>query len=210
MKLQLSEWLFLLTGILLQIVTFALTGNGVLSFVSGLSGACSVVLCSQRKIWFYSFGFIQVITYIILVLQQRLYGAFLVNLFYLITMVVGLITWSRNYNAEEDQVEALQLTKRGWGITLITFVLGTIGAYFILRATNDTQPFMDAFSTVPAFIAQILMMLRYKEQWVYWLIVDATTLVVWLSVPGGPDWCMVIMYAFWILTCVYGFVKWSK
>ncbi len=207
LKLTLSEWLFLLEGILLQVVTFAITGGGILSFVSGLAGACSVVLCSQRKVIFYFFGFAQVITYSILVLQQQLFAQFLVQLFYLITMIVGVIVWLSNYNSDEDKVETRQLSPMGWAITAVAFVLGTAGGYLILRNTSDTQPFMDALSTVPAFIAQILMITRFKEQWIYWLIVDAITLVVWLN---AQDWCMVALYAFWIVTCFYGFIKWSK
>lgn len=207
LKLELSEWLFILAGIVLQIVVFAVAGGGWLSFVSGLAGICSVVLCSQRKISSFFFGFVQVITYTILVLQQRLYAEALVNVFYFVTMIIGLVTWLSNYNSEEAEVDALSMDGKGWLITILSFIFGTSVAYFVLKYTNDTQPFMDSISAVPAFIAQILMITRYREQWVYWLIVDITTLIVWINVK---DWCMIALYVFWIINCFYGYIKWSK
>ena len=207
LKLELSEWLFLLFGIVLQIVVYAIAGGGWLSFVSGLFGICSVVLCSQRKMSSFFFGFVQVITYTILVMQQKLYAEALVNVFYFVTMIIGLISWLSNYNSEESEVEARALSAKGWIISAMAFVLCTIGSYFILRATNDTQPFMDAVSAIPAFIAQILMITRYREQWAYWLVVNITTLIVWINVK---DWCMIALYIFWIINCFYGYVKWSK
>ena len=193
-RISLSELLFLLFGLVLQVVTYCLTGDSLLSFLCGMSGVCSVVLCSQRKVSSFLFGFFQVTTYMILAFRQRLYAEVAENVFYFVTMLVGLIIWLKNYNREESQVDARTLSGRLWMLTSSVFVVGTALTYWMLTKTNDSQPFMDALSSVPAFIAQILMITRYREQWIFWLVVDATTLILWVNVK---DWCMVAQFAFW-------------
>ena len=188
-KLKTFDWIFMLFGVLLQIVCFLFTHDAILSFICGLSGAINVVLCSQRKLSFYFFAYIQMFTYIV------------------ITTTIALFIWIKNYNKEEKEVEVRKLTKSGWLIYCIVFILGTILLYIILKCTNDPQPFLDSISTVPAFIAQILLMTRYREQWIMWLVVDIATLILWISIGNI---FMIMQYIFWIINCIYGYIKWSK
>lgn len=205
-----SKWFdygFILFGILLQVICYLFTKDGMLSFVCGLSGAINVVLCSQKKLSFYFFAYIQMFTYIVIIFQQRLYGELVENIFYVITTTIALFIWIKNYNKEEKEVEARRLSQRGILIYSSIFILGTLVLYCILSKTNDPQPFLDAVSTVPAFLAQILLMTRYREQWIMWLVVDIATLILWISIGNI---FMIMQYIFWILNCIYGYIKWSE
>lgn len=201
------DYMFMLLGILIQVVCFMFTGDDILSFICGLSGAINVVLCSQRKLSFYFFAYIQMFTYIIIILQQHLWGEFVENIFYVITTTIALFIWIKNYNKEDHTVESRKLSIQGYITYCTIFVVGTILLYIILLRTNDPRPFLDAISTVPAFIAQILLMTRYREQWIMWFIVDVTTLILWISVG---NMFMIMQYVFWIMNCIYGYIKWSK
>lgn len=205
-----SKWFdygFILFGILLQVICYLFTKDGMLSFVCGLSGAINVVLCSQKKLSFYFFAYIQMFTYIVIIFQQRLYGELVENIFYVITTTIALFIWIKNYNKEEKEVEARRLSQRGILIYSSIFIIGTLILYCILSKTNDPQPFLDAVSTVPAFLAQILLMTRYREQWIMWLVVDIATLILWISIGNI---FMIMQYIFWILNCIYGYIKWSE
>ena len=206
-KLKTFDWLFMVFGVLLQIICYIFTGDGLLSFICGLSGAINVVLCSQRKMSFYFFAYIQMFTYIVIIFQQHLWGELVENIFYVVTTTIALFMWLKNYNKEEKQVEAKKFTPINWLVTCIGFAISTILLYTILLKTNDPKPFLDAISTVPAFIAQILLMLRYREQWILWLIVDIATLILWISIGNI---FMIAQYVFWIMNCIYGYIKWSK
>ena len=204
-----SKWFdygFILFGILLQVICYLFTKDGMLSFVCGLSGAINVVLCSQKKLSFYFFAYIQMFTYIVIIFQQRLYGELVENIFYVVTTTIALFIWVKNYNNEEKEVEARKLSQRGILIYSAIFVIGTLVLYGFLLRTNDPQPFLDAVSTVPAFLAQILLMTRYREQWIMWLVVDIATLILWISIGNI---FMVMQYIFWILNCIYGYIKWG-
>lgn len=196
---------FLSLGVLLQLLVYNLTGGSILSLISGACGIASVVLCSQRKISFYWFGFIQLITYVVICWDEKLYGEIGENAFYFVTMLYGLYHWDINYDKMADEVKTRKLNAEQmlWvttGTTFATFLL-----FCLLQNTNDSQPLVDSITTVPAFVAQILMILRYKESWYYWLIIDVGSIIMW-SIAG--NWCMVTQFVFWTANCIYGLKKW--
>jgi len=51
------------------------------------------------------------------------------------------------------------------------------------------------------------MIKRYKEQWIWWLIIDVLCIKLWF-VAG--NWSMVAMYVAWTINCIYGWYNWSK
>ena len=61
--------------------------------------------------------------------------------------------------------------------------------------------------SIPAIFAQIFMILRYREQWIFWLIIDLATILLWYR---SGNWCMVSQYVFWSINCIYGWILWSK
>ena len=197
--------LFILFGVAVQLVVYFVTGSPLLSLISGIFGVVSVVLCSNRKVSFYIFGFIQLITYVILCLEQKLYGEIAENVFYFVTMIYGMFHWSNHYNDETQKVDTRNLNKLQRNLVFIGTALLTLGLYDILIATDDTQPFVDAVTTIPAFVAQILMIKRYKDSWYYWLIIDVGSIIMW-AIAG--DWCMVAQFVFWTANCIYGLKKW--
>lgn len=198
-------FVFMLFGVGIQFLVSVITGGSDLSLVSGICGIISVVLCSQRKMMFYLFGFVQLFTYVVLCLQQRLYGEIAENAFYFVTMLIGIYHWVRHYNEEETVVETRKLNVEQKMWTAIGTLIGTFALFNVLSATDDTQPFIDAVTTAPAFVAQTLMILRYKDSWIYWLIIDAGAIPMWII---AGDWCMVAQYVFWTANCIYGFKKW--
>lgn len=206
-KLKTFDWLFMLFGVLLQITCYIFTGDSLLSFICGLSGVINVVLCSQKKLSFYLFAYIQMFTYIVIIFQQHLWGELVENIFYVITTTIALFIWIKNYNKEEKEVIARKLSKQDWLLCCSIFIVSTILLYIILLKTNDPNPFLDSISTVPAFIAQFMLMFRYREQWIMWLIVDIATLILWISIGNI---FMIAQYIFWIMNCIYGYIKWSK
>lgn len=203
-----AGFLWLVTiGCIMQLVAFIITKCSYISFISGTAGVLSVVLCSEKKISMYIFGFIQLLTYVYLCLQQNLYGEIFENIFYFVTMIIGVILWQRNYNEEKCEVVIRRLNFMdmlfiGLNITILSLPLGGI-----LSNTNDTYPYLDAFSTIPAFAAQILMILRYREQWWCWIIVDILTCILWIKLG---NWCMVAQYVFWTANCIYGLKNWKN
>ena len=198
---------FITVGIATQLIAYAVANDGWLSLISGITGILAVVLCAERKLSFYVFAWIQLITYVILAYEQRLYAELASNAFYAITMIFGMFIWFKNAGKNKSEVTARHLSKRASmlinGANLAFIVLTWL---YLKNYTDDTQPFIDSLTTIPAIIAQILMILCYREQWWYWLIIDIASIYMWYV---ADNWCMVMQYIFWSANCIYGTIKWK-
>lgn len=203
-----TTWFFLILGLLVQVLTFVLMPDNPISLVSGMLGICSVVLGAQGNILTFVFGFAQVATYTYLCCIERFYAEIAINIYYFITMIYGVYCWRNRLSNNSLQVQTRHLSIKliAWGMLLIALFSWLTG-WLLARFTDDPQPYMDAFTTVPAIAAQLLMVLAYREQWYLWLVVDVLAVVMWLR---AENYCMAAQYVFWCVNCVYGYIQWTR
>lgn len=203
-----SMWLFLVTGLLVQIITFCAVPHNPWAMVSGMLGICSVVLGAKGNILTFFFGFAQVGTYTYLCCVEHFYAEIAINIYYFFTMIYGVYCWRRRLKNSTLQVQTRRLSRRIFPLlTVAIVVLSIFVGRLLSRYTDDPQPYLDAMTTVPAIAAQILMVMAYREQWYLWLMVDVLALVMWVR---AENYCMAAQYAFWCANCVYGYIQWTK
>ena len=207
---SLFDRLFLIGMLLLQIIVFILHPDSLIGIISGISGVISVVLCAKGKISFYYIGFIQTISYLFLAWDNRFYGEVIENIFYLVTMVWGIFIWQKSLTKTSDgstQVIVKRFTVSQWILSIIGTTVATIIMGYWLNSISSSQPYTDAATNIFAIFAQLLMIKRYKEQWIWWLLIDVLCIKMWF-VAG--NWSMVAMYIAWTVNCIYGWYNWSK
>lgn len=176
--------------------------------VSGLLGICSVVLGAQGNILTFVFGFAQVGTYTYLCVVERFYAEIALNAYYFVTMIYGVYVWRKRLNVNSLEIRTRSLSRVGVPVLLLSVsVLSVIVGWLLGRYTDDPQPYLDAFTTVPALVAQILMVLAFREQWYIWMVVDVLAFVMWFR---AGDYCMSAQYLFWCANCVYGYLRWRR
>jgi nicotinamide mononucleotide transporter len=115
--------------------------------------------------------------------------------------------WLAHYNRETAEVETRKLSKLGIIKIVGSMIIAIVFLNAALSMTDDTQPLLDSVTTVPAFIGQILLTYRYREQWIFWFIIDVGSIIMWLI---AGDYCMAAQFIFWSFNCIYGFYLWSK
>ena len=204
-KNNLFLWLFLSVGIAVQAITFYVADESVISLVCGMLGICSVVLCSQGNILTFAFGFAQILTYSYICFTEQLYGTLVLNAYYFVTQIYGVYEWRKR--TTHLTVTTRKLSYRIAALIAIAIVLVSLLTGWVLSTTNDSQPYLDAFTTVPALVAQVLMILAYREQWYIWFLIDVLYVVIWAR---AGDYCLVAQHVFWCINCVYGFYRWTK
>ena len=193
--------LFMISMLLVQIIVFCIVPDSLLGIIAGISGVISVVLCAKGKISFYFIGFVQTISYLILAWQ---------NCFYLVTMIWGIFVWKKNSSVDNNgaaHVDALKFTPMMWVLSIFGTTICTIAMGYFLTTIDSHQAYTDAATNILAIFAQILMVKRYREQWIWWLVIDVLCIKMWF-VAG--NWSMVAMYVAWTINCIYGWYNWSK
>ncbi len=217
---KIFDFSFIAFGLLVQVVTYFITNSlnphslTLVSLISGCLGVCSVCLAAQGNIWTYAFGFGQVLTFTWLCWTQRFYGTIAINAYYFGTMVYGIFVWQKRLRAENQESGAeRRVVPRSLTPAVMTAILGatvcasTLVGWGLSAWTDDTQPYLDAYTTVPALVAQVLMILVYREHWFIWLAIDILSVALWLR---AGDYCMAAQYVFWCMNCLYGLHRWRS
>ena len=202
----LFEKIYLVLMILLQVIVFIIVPDSVLNIIAGISGVISVILCAKGKISFYYVGFIQTGIYLILSFNEKFYGEVIENIFYLVTMVYGVFIWKKNLN-EDNLIKAKKFNGFYWFLSVFITLIFSLLVGYLLSLIGSNQAYIDACTNVLAFVAQILMIKGYKEQWLWWFLVNVLCLVMWFRVGNLS---MVFMYVAWIVNCCYGWFNYNK
>ena len=207
---SLKEKLFMWGMVLLQILVYIVAPDSWYGIVAGIAGCISVVLTAKGRWMMYPIGFIQNFTYTVLAFQNKFYGEVFEQIFYIVTMIWGMVAWARNMHTNEDGTQDVNTRKfsvKDWIFTIIGVLIGTWLFGKVLVAMGANQAYTDAATNVMALFAQILMVKRYREQWALWILIDLFCIKMWW-VAG--NWSMVAMYIAWTANCIYGWMNWTK
>lgn len=210
-------WLTLFT-IINTILVFTM-GDNLLGFIASMSGMLCVVLVAKGKISNYLFGLIQVGIYGYVALKYQLYGEVMLNwMFYVPVQFIGFYLWNKNGVKKEHEHQGEDIAVKTLGVknTIIflttTVILIILLAYF-LKFIGGYSIGLDSATTILSIGAQILMLLRYKEQWLVWIIVNVLSITMWIYTliqQGGNDWNMVVMWTAFLCNSIYGYINWTK
>ena len=229
-----NKWFntFILVG--MAVVTVAVTAikfqgaeNGramlVISAFGSLMGVLSTVCAANGRILTFLFGLIDVTIYGVMCLIGTRYGNAALHLLYFLPMqFIGYFQWKKRGAHAEEKVRARRLDGKQWLLYGSIFLLGLVAAYFILAALDKTEAagivkwlvLMDAFSMMCNILGrQYLLSTAYMEQWIFWIGVNVSTIVMWvLTLRAEPDSAFatiyVVKYSFYLLNSLNGLRIW--
>ena len=217
-KKLLSTFSYFEWGMIIAVVLFTLyfsiidTENTLLYLIidaiAAISGILCVVLCAKGKKSQYVWGILNVIGYVIIAFINKYYGEVMLNaLYYFPSQFIGYYLWNKHTNNETNDVEGkkLNLSK-----SILLVIICTISIFLyklLLDALGGQGTLLDSASTTISVFANLLMMLRYREQWLLWIIIDIITVIMWVLVK---DWIMVTMWSVYLINAFYGYYNWTK
>ena len=195
-------------------IYFSLISEGVsltyliIDGIAAISGIFCVVLCAKGRKSQYIWGLLNVIGYVIIAFINKYYGEVMLNaLYYLPSQFIGYYLWNKNSNQETGDVKGKKLTLLQ-SLLLVSLITGGVFGYkLVLDYLGGNGTLLDSASTVTSVVANALMMMRYREQWLLWIIIDVITVVMWLLVG---DFIMVTMWAVYTVNAFYGYYNWTK
>lgn len=205
---SIPEMLWVAFGLL--VIGWAGISGDPLELAAGVTNFLCVVLVAKGRISNYYWGLAGVLLYGYISYIAGFYGNMALNVFYYAPMqFIGWWTWNKNKDAVDVTVR--RLTARGkWTLILVTTVLVfTMSGYFAL-STDNTSPFLDSFTTVLSAVAMWLLVSRYAEQWILWVLVNIASSIMWaipaLDLQGGE--AIVAMWFVFLINSLYGYFKW--
>lgn len=218
MKKMIKEFSIFELSMILAVIVFTIyfsiintvntLGYIIIDGISAIAGIICVVLCAKGKKTQYVFGLFNVIGYIVIAFINKYYGEVMLNaLYYLPSQFLGYYLWNKHENKNTNNVKSKKLNLLNSILLILVTGISVIGYKLLLDYLGGTNTILDSASTVISIIANTLMLLRYREQWLLWIIIDGITVVMWFLVK---DYVMVTMWLVYLINAFYGYINWTK
>ncbi len=178
----------------------------LLEIIAVVFGLAYVILAAKKNIWCWLMGIISSCASIYLFIEySKLYSEAILYFYYVVTGIIGWINWK---NAENN----LKIVRKSITTHLVFITIGIfLSILFYLLVSNiftdAARPLVDAFTTVFSFMATWITIKRWLSNWIYWVVIDAVTTVLYfdrdLKIYAG----LMIVYT---LLATYGYWQWVK
>lgn len=217
-KSELSGWgriervLFPLE-ILLIIVISLYIGDSKVALVSAVCGISYTILAGKGKISCFLFGLAGTMCYVYIAFKNHLYGnVLLYALYYFPMQVLGIFRWKKHLKKESGEIVKTYLPQRERRLYFGAAIALSAVLFFILKITGDAAPIMDSVTTVFSVGGLLLTVKRCIEQWYFWLVVNALSVIMWIQAYLNGSNCLatVFMWGTYLILTFYFLHTWKK
>lgn len=172
-----------------------------------LFGLICVVLTVRQNIWCWPAGLVQVLLYIFVFYEARLYSDMILHMIYVVLQIYGWWTWLHG-GKDRGKLPVSKITGFGAIVWTVVAILGSTGTGFLMhRYTDASLPYWDAWIMVLSLIAQYLMARKILESWLIWITVDILALGVY-SFKGL--YTTTGLYGVFLILSIIGLLSWKK
>lgn len=181
----------------------------VCAVVSTISNPLCELLISKQSKWNFAVDlFLIEIPELVICLNFGWYAvAATVVCFWMPIDVLSFIRWNKHPDIEDDNLTQVKRLKP-WQSALTVVAIVVFGLFVgklltLIPGASDT--YLDAFASAVGISNGILLLMRYSEQWLAWLI--TTVLYLFMDISSGLYILLVTEIAMLVNT-IYGMVKW--
>lgn len=188
----------------LQSIEETIKVTSFLEWSGVILGIGYVIAITYKKMIAWIFAFISSCIYVYLCFSTQLYLESFLQVFYVITAIYGWIKWQKGSINQQIISWGIQLNLIN--IALSTILTLSIGFIFS-KYTNQANPYMDAFTTVFSLSATFMVAKKVLENWIYWIVIDAISIILYSSRGFYLTGLLFTIYTF---LAIFGFSKWYK
>jgi len=212
----------------------------VVSPLAAVTGVVCVVLCARGHVATWWWGLVNSVLYGAVAWVSGYYGDWLLNWFFFVpTQVAILVAWRGRLDADGiarmrrlGAVRSVAVAAACIiSIATLTVALVAVDSWFAralargataygalerLTGMAAAGPALDATTTVLQIAAEILLIGRYAEQWILWIVVNAVSIVMWTALlaadPTTAPWSApaLAMWLAFLANSVYGALSWYR
>lgn len=182
-------------------------------------GLWAVILSTQEKVSSWYIGILNVLLSFFMFYQIQLYSDMLLQIYFLITNLIGWYLWThpkKGLENKNNQLKISALNNKEKIIYGLSIFLGTIFCGFFIGHIHElfpvffqkpaAFPYWDTFVMVASIVAQYLLTKKKLDAWVLWIAVDIAATIIYFQ-KG------ILLYSieYFVFCAVagYGFWKWK-
>lgn len=136
--------------------------------------------------------------------QAGLYADFGINVYFLLAALYGLMAWGGT--KEERPIQRMRA--RLWPpIAAATLALWGALGWVLVRLTDSTVPWWDAFTTALSVVGLWMMARKWTQQWLAWIVVDAVSAALYIY---KGIYFYAALYAAYTVVAYFGYRAWER
>lgn len=181
----------------------------VCSIIAVLANPVCELLISKQSKWNFIVSIIFIeITESILLFSVGNYSTALISIIFWIPIdIASFISWHKHPDKKEEELTVVKKLK--WWQTLLSVALiigfGFGVGYILTLIPGAEDTYVDAFVSALGMANGILLLLRFNEQWIAWILCLIMDTVLYIQ--NGSYIMLITIFAMMVNT-IYGFVKW--
>lgn len=175
----------------------------MLEIIGTIFGITCVILAARENIFTWYTGIISVIAFGILFWQKDLYMGALLQFFYIIISIMGIINWKRI-----DVVRINYMNSKKYTIIMgSTFVLFMIIGASLATYFDNPDLILDSAITSLSIVATFMLINKTIDNWIVWFQVDVIAIVLYVHLDL---YLVAFTYFIYLIISLIGFRSWQK
>lgn len=181
----------------------------VLNFISAVCGVVCIFFCAKANISNFAFGLVNTVVYAIYLAYWHIWGTMCLEIFFYFPInILSWIVWARHRDIyENEKTMVKKLTARQDVFVGVLVIASTVVYHAILVRVGGNVAWLDAATVAIGIIATILEMLRFREQYVLWLITDVVAVAMFIQ---HFDPVYLTKKSIYLIMAVIGLINWCK
>ena len=181
----------------------------IINFISAICGIMCIFFCAKANISNFIFAVINTFVYSIFLWYHKIYGTFALEvLFYQPVNLISWYIWSKHRDEKLiEKTKAKKLTLLQNILCALAITIGGIVYHSVLVKIGGAVAWLDAFTLSIGIIAVILEMLRFKEQYIWWIITDIIAVAMYII---HFDLVYLTKKSIYLIMAIIGIINWTK
>ena len=181
----------------------------VINFISAVCGVICIFFTAKANISNFLFATVNTIVYAIYLVYWHIWGtAALEILFYIPMNFISWYFWVKHRDQVITQKTKAKKLTMGMNLVCAVVVIGSAFIYhMILVRIGGEVAWFDAFTLSIGIVATILELLRYREQYVWWIITDIVSVGMYIA---HFDAVYLTKRTIYLIMAIIGLVNWAR
>ena len=186
--------------------------NGLLALsgwevFAALLGMAYVILAARESQWCWPMAFISTLIYTVLFWEGQLPMQALLNFYYMGMAIYGFVLWRQHQQNNDELVIHSWSLNANLQFIVAGVVISFLVAYYLDINQASQRPYLDAGITVFSVMNTWLMARKVLQNWFYWIIIDAASVVLYYQTGY---YATVVLFSIYTVLATVGFANWIK
>lgn len=172
---------------------------------AAILGIIYLFLSIRQNIWLWVFGLLTSALYIYVFLVTKFYADMSLQVYYVVISIYGWVHWKKG----SKNTPELPVTASGKVLMralIIAWAFLWIAMWTFLHYVTDSEvPIGDGFTTAGSVVATWMLARKIKEHWIFWVIIDFVSLVLYINKGLYPTSILFFIYT---TMAVIGYREW--